>query len=350
MTTIICPHCGKDVNEDALFCAACGGSLELPVAAAEEVAEIPAKKGAPTWWRVIRCIFSIPLTVLLVAALLTFTTLSAARNIPQKNTVKSLFKEIKPTEMIAEVISEGKTDSFAEVIYDAYEQAAAESGLDEILTENELQKVLDASTLDEFLSDKTADYLSAFLSGENDVAVTKDELLNLVRENEEVIEKVTGGQTLTDEHYTMLENAIDESDIVEQLDMSQIMPESDVTVTNTVQLVYNEAFYAAIGLCLLLVLLIGLFNLCGHFLTSLYSGIALLLAGTVASLTLAVETLAVEIIASSGFPFSTNVLSAMVHTVLSGFWQTGFCLIGGGVLCIVLFAVMRIVRRRRQSV
>ncbi len=349
MTTIICPHCGKDVNEDAAFCTACGGALELPTPVEEERAEIPVKKGTPTWWRVIRCIFSIPLTVLLVAALLLFTTLSAVRNIPQKNTVKSLFKEIEPTKMIAEALTKGESDSFATVIYDAYEQAAAESGLEDVLTEKELQKVLDASTLDEFLSDKTADYLSAFLSGDNDVAVTKDELLNLVRENEAVIEQVTGGKALTEEHYTMLEEAIDESGIVEQLDMSKVLPEADTAVIDTVQLAYNEAFYAAIALCLALVLLIALFNLCGHFLTSLYSGIALLLAGAVASLTLAVETVAVDIITTAGLPFSSNVLSAVVHTALSGFWQVGFCLIGGGVLCIALFAVMRIIRRRRTA-
>lgn len=349
MTTIICPHCGKDVNEDAAICTACGRTLELPAPVAEETAEIPVKKGTPTWWRVIRCIFSIPLTMLLVAALLLFTTLSAARRIPKVSTVESLFNKIEPTKMIAEVLTEGETDSLAAVIYDAYEQAAAESEMD-ILTETELQKVLDSSTLDEFLSEKTAAYLSAFMSGENDVAVTKEELLNLVRENEAVIEKVTGGKNLTDEHYAMIESAIDESGLVEQLDMSTLLPQDDVTVVNTVQLVYNEAFYAAIGLCLLLVLLIGLFNLCGHFLTSLYSGIALLIAGGIASLTLGVEALAVDVIASAGLPFSANVLSALVHAVLSGFWQVGFCLIGGGVLCIVLFAVMRILRRRRQAV
>lgn len=350
MTTIICPHCGKDVNEDATFCAACGSALELPAPVAEERTEIPTKKRTPLWWRVIRCIFSIPLTVLLIAALLAFTVLSALRHIPKENTVKKLFNEIEPTQMIAEVLSEGETDSLASVIYDAYEQTAIENGAEEILAEEELQKVLDSSTLDEFLSEKTAAYVSAIMNGETNVAITKEELLDLVRENETVIAQVTGGITLTEEDYTTLENAIDESGIVEQLDMSQILPQEDVAVIDTVQLVYNEAFYAAIALCLVLVLLLALFNLLGHFLTSLYSGIALLFAGTIASLTLAAETVAVDLIAAQGAPLSANLLSAVVHTLLSGFWQTGFCLVGGGVLCIALFIVMRIIRRRRQTV
>ena len=350
MTTIICPHCGKDVNEEAAFCPICGGSLELPAPVKEERAEIPVKKGTPLWWRILRCIFSIPLTILLVAALLAFTVLSAVRHIPQANTINRLFEDVKPTEMIAEVLTEGESNSIAAVIYEGYEQAATESGL-EVLTEAELQAVIDASTLDEFLSDKVTTYLSAFMNNETDASVTKEDLLNLVRENETVIENATNGRlSLTEEHYAMLENAIDESGIVEQLDLSQILPQEDTAALATASLVYNEAFYAAIALCLVLALLIGLFNLCGRFLTSLYSGIALLLAGGVGALTLVAETFATELLLTSGFPLSANLLSAVVHTILSGFWQTGLCLMGGGVLCIALFIVMRIVRRRRQAV
>ncbi len=363
MTTIICPHCGQDVNETAVTCANCGASLELPVAETAEASTpaapvdrpaeettlppTPTKKGAPVWWRVIRCLFSIPLTVLLSVALVAFTVVLAARNITTTNTVESILKEVQPTKIIAEAMSEGKTDSFAEVIYDTYEETFAESGVEELLSQEELQTVLDASTLDEFLTDKTAQYLSAFLNGEGTAAVTKEELLGLVQENEEVIREVTGGYELTEDDYQILESAIDESGVVEQMDLSQLLPETDTTVVETVQTVKNGAFYALIALCLVLVLLIALFNLRGHFLTSLYSGIALLVAGAITSLTLAAEALAVDIIASSGLPFSLDMLSTLVHNVLSGFWKTGFCMLGGGVFCILLFAIARIIKRHR---
>ena len=349
MTTIICPHCGKDVSEEAVFCASCGGALELPVAAAEETAETPAKKGTPAWWRVIRCLFSIPLTVLLIVALVAFMTLAAIRNIPQKNTMDSLFKKIAPTEMMAQVLSEGETDSFASLIYDSYERTATENDFENILSESELQEILDSSTLDEFLSEKTADYLSAFMSGETGNSITKNDLLDLVRENEALITQIAGGQKLTEEDYVMLEKAIDESDIVEEMDLSQILPRDDVTSINVVRLVYSYGVYAAIALCLVLVLLIALLNLRGHFLTSLYSGIALLVAGSIGALTLALKTLVVNILLPAELPLSSHALSAVVSMVLSGFWKVGFCMLGGAVLCIALFAIMRTIRRRRNA-
>ncbi len=354
MTTIICPHCGKDVAEDAAFCAVCGGALELPITATAETTETvlpcpPAKKGTPVWWQVLRCVFSIPLTALLVVSLIAFTALSTARNLPKERTIKSLFNEIQPTEILTEILSEGETDSFSSLIYDTYKQAAIEGGATEMLTKAELQTVLEASTLDDFLSEKTAEYLAAFMNGDYRVGVSKDELLDLVRENEDVICEVTGVRALTADDYALLEDIIDETGLTDDMDLSQIVPPEVSAMTDTVQFVYNEVFYAVIGLCLLLVLLIALLNLRGRFLTSLYSGIALLLAGALTSLTLAMEAFAIHLLTTVGLPFSVNALSALVHTTLSGFWQVGLCMIGGGLLCIALFVILRLLAKRRKA-
>lgn len=217
MTTIICPHCGKDIPEDALHCGNCGAALEAPppIESAPETPAhyAPVKKRTPTWWKVLRCLFSVPLTAVLTAALPTTLALFAAHNLtPANAAVAQLFTRY-PT---------------------------------------------------------AADLLA------------------------------------------------------------QISP---------------VALLAAVGGCVLLFTLLALLNLRGFYLTSLYSGIPLLLGGMAATTALGCNTFAVNYLAALVPTLPQNALESAVQGTSAILWIPGLCMVAIGTLCIVLFGVKRTLRR-----
>ena len=223
MITIICPHCGKDIPEDALSCDNCGAMLAppAPVESAPTPSTIPTprqRRRTPAWWKVLRCLFSLPLTALLAAALTGTVTLFAAYCISPADPVAAQLLARYPT---------------------------------------------------------AADLLG------------------------------------------------------------QLTP----TVLG-----------AAVGACLLLFALIALCNLRGYYLTSLYSGIALLLGGLFASAALAANSFAVTWITSMPRSLAESVVECAVRPVLAHLWIPGVCMVAVGTLCCVLFGVKRFLRHYYKQV
>ncbi len=405
MLSVICPNCGKEAPENALFCTGCGTRLEkppaeeAPVAPVAEVAAAPAEESSapvaeapvavpaadpvvpapvaetpvaeapvavpiadpvvpvpaqprrrtPTWWKVIRCFFSIPLTAVLTVLLIGVIAMFGLQNLTRADTLESMIKDMNIIDTIAEEMSDGETDSLAEALYDEYYEAAVNSDADIILTESELTEFIEDSTIEDFIAEKGSEFLSAFLSGENDAKITEDELLDLIKDNEKVIEKVTGGHTLTDNDYAMIEDFIKEENLAEQFDMSKMGLDEDLSEDmSVVRTVYSSGMWLLIGVSLFVLLLIALFNLCGRCLTALYSGIALLIAGGFGALTLVAQSAVLSMARAEMKDTELNLIKPVVETVFHGFWVAGLVALAAGAACIILFAIVRIISRKKR--
>lgn len=374
MLTVFCPQCGKETPESAAFCANCGMSLnrsQAEAAPAEAVVDAPCAEQptpadpavpvpspapapsakpphrTPVWWRVLRCLFSIPLTVLLTGLLIGIIAVFGVQNFMRASTLENMLSEMNFSQRIAEEMSNGETDSLAEAIYDDYYKAAVESDADIVLTESELSDFFEKSTFDDFLAKKGGEVLSSLLKGENNAKITKDEILDLVEDNEKVLEKVTGGHKLTDNDYAMLEDFIDENNLEEQLNLSKIGLEGeDAEDLTLIQSAYSSGVWLLCGATLVLLLLLALCNLRGRFLTSLYSGIALLIAGLAGVMTFVAQSPLLSLARANLSSNEAELMEPVVKTLLSGFWVAGLVALACGVVCIALFAVVRICGRK----
>ncbi len=385
MLSVICPNCGKEAPETASFCTGCGTRLNAapqqpaaetsvpPVAetSVPPVAETPAQPVAPTppptpapmptpvpptprrrtpiWWRILRCLFSIPLTAVLAALLIAVIAMFGVRTIISANTIEQMIKDIDIADMVAEGISEGETESLAEALYDDYYEAAVNGNADVILSEEELEEFFEESTIDDFVAEKGGEYISALISGDTSVKITKKELLDLVKDNEHIIEEITG-ETLSDKDYEMIENFIEEENLTEQLDMKNMgMDEEFSEGLEMFRSLYTVGFWLLIGVTLFILLLLALFNLHGHFLTSLYSGIALLFAGGIGLLTLALRSFVLSAARLETEEAAMKIIEPLIDTVCRSFWIPGLVAAILGVGCIVLFACMRIRAKKRRA-
>ncbi len=381
MLSVICPNCGKEAPETASFCTGCGTRLnaapQQPVAEvpAQPVAEMPAqpvapmpvstppaapaptptpvpstpRRRTPIWWSILRCLFSIPLTAVLAALLVAVILLFGIRTATSANTIEHMIKDIDITDAVASGLSEGGTESLAEALYDDYYEAAMNSNADVILSEEELEEFFEESTIDDFIAEKGGEYISALLTGDNSAKITKEELLDLVKDNEHIIEEITGGETLSDKDYEMIENFIEEENLTEQLDMKNMGLDEDFSEDlETIRSAYTIGFWLVIGAALFILLLLALFNLRGHFLTSLYSGIALLFAGGIGMLTLALRSFVLSAARSETDGVAMKIIEPVIETVCRSFWIPGLVAAVLGVGCIVLFACMRIRAKKHR--
>ncbi len=395
MLSVICPNCGKESPETTSFCTGCGTRLEkspveavctvsateistpneaapaaetpaqteaapameipsqteAPTAAEATVATVPSTplRRTPTWWKVLRCFFSIPLTTVLTVLLVCVIALYGLQHITRADTLETMIKDMNITSIVAEEISRGKTDSLAEALYDEYYEAAVNSNADIVLSEDELEEFFEESTIQDFVAEKSADFLSSFLNGETDAKITKEEIVDLIEDNEKVVEKITGGQTLSDNDYAMIEEFIEKENLVEQFDMTKMGLDTGLAEDlSLVRTSYSTVFWLLIGACLFVLLLIALFNLLGHFLTALYSGIALLVAGGIGALSLAAQSAILSMARAEMSNTEMNIITPLVDTIFRGFWIAGLVAMAAGTLCIILFAIMRIVGRKKR--
>jgi hypothetical protein len=104
--------------------------------------------------------------------------------------------------------------------------------------------------------------------------------------------------------------------------------------------------WGAIGGCLFLFAVLALLNLRSRFLGFLYSGIGCLIAGGICSLTLAAQSLITGLLRAEG-DLPLDMVTPIISKLLSGFWGPGLCLVGAGILLLVAFTVLRVVRRKQ---
>ncbi len=155
-----------------------------PIPAAPE-AVVPA---APQKSRVGKTILSVVLSVLLFVVSLLSVGLVCIRHTTSRGTIEAALNQIDLVEVIDYVYTES---GFAEEGIDTFAECLSKYREDKYgysISEKQLEKFIEKSTLKEFMAEKVADYVGDLLSGTDDFEITKSEINDFLHDNERVIE------------------------------------------------------------------------------------------------------------------------------------------------------------------
>lgn len=164
------------------------------------------------------------------------------------------------------------TDELLDFVYEAVQ---AEMGVQLPVTREELNDLIEQSTAKDYLAEKAAGLVSDFVRGESTTSIEPEEIRQLIEENQELIEKVTG-EPLPQEYKDQIVTWVEENETVQQLnkegiaslipipdevpDSSQGLASSLYQMNETIQLVRSvlsiPALLGFMGACLVIMALL----------------------------------------------------------------------------------------------
>ena len=110
------------------------------------------------------------------------------------------------------VLPEGGSADF--IVDFLYDYLSKEMGEELDISKEEVGALLEDSTIPEFVTDKMSSMVSDIITGESTTEITKDEILDLVEENKQIIEDVIG-QKLPQEVIDQIADVVEENNVVE---------------------------------------------------------------------------------------------------------------------------------------
>lgn len=138
---------------------------------------------------------------------------------PKKNSPVYLFQaagvggvRLDDAEISEGAQEEGSSTQF--VVDFLYDYLKEEMGEEMEISKEEVGALLEESTIPEFLSDKMSSMVSDIITGESTTEITKDEILELVEENKQIIEDVIG-EELPEEAIEQIVTKVEEVNVAE---------------------------------------------------------------------------------------------------------------------------------------
>ena len=252
----------------------------------------------------------------------------------------------------------------------AFDILQQQFGEDIPMTKEQVGNFLEQSTAKDFLADKVSGVLDDLVNDTSNTTITRDEIMNLVTENKQLIEE-TFEVTIDDSVLDEMEEALEEVEIFDQLEekgFADIVVESVVggggedaagaveemkeamatfrQVMATIgEITADSTLVSAIGAFVVLFLLVFLVNFSLPKTLS-DTGIVLTFVGLILS--------------APNFLFNSGVLYALLPTEMGGVLSIAggllaavqgvhFAILGAGVALIVLAIVAKIFKTKRQK-
>lgn len=314
---------------------------------------ITPKKELPMAVRALLVFVSILLCICLTVSLLAATLITDLRQINSRDTFKQAVNVLFSARVSLPRMSQtpGQADSLlTDLIYDFLQEQDIE-GLD--VDKDAIASFIKESTVSEFLSDKSADYIEDLINGTENATLTTDELMALVNENKALLEE-TFGITLDEQTLQTVEDYISEADIgtliheqvlsevrnasVGGIDLGQIF---DI-INNLCQ---NRIFFTLWAIVAVLVVALFFSNRMRFGGMMICSGICSLLVGAILCVPL--------MLANTLLPQFTDIppqISQLVDTFSGAIAPMHYgVLIAGGVLLIAGIVVASITRSVREA-
>ena len=160
---------------------------------------------------------------LLIAVMLAYTAfIFVVNRIFTENFIRETISNVRIEQIEIPITVDGKTyNNISEVVVDKLN----ENNEDVQVTDEDVQKFFDESGIDDILSEKLNMGLDAIMNGEEATLLTKQEIMDFVEENEELVEETLKVE-ITEEHKAKLEEELEENDIEEVF--------TTKTITNTI--------------------------------------------------------------------------------------------------------------------
>lgn len=155
-----------------------------------------------------------------------------------------------------------------------YEIVNEVAGDDVQITQEQVQEIVNNSTLTEFISDKAASYADDILSGTEMTTITTEEIMQLIDENQTLIEdtfQIEVTEEIKETIRTQVDVAIEENDLngtirqqITNVTEQPISENSDLTLGDIMliigQVTQNSVIAVCLGLCLFVILLLVVLN------------------------------------------------------------------------------------------
>lgn len=257
--------------------------------------------------------------------------------------------------------SQDAANFVTDMIYDMLQE---NFGQEVPVTKDQISEFIDKSTVTEFIAEKMSGAVNDFLNETSDTTITKDEIMDLVRDNSALL-KESFDVEITDDMMTQLETALDEvpmwdeleeKGLVGYLEENLLLPDSEADGSSNglaaikqamdyVRMVTsNMAIACFAGAMLLLALLVLLVNWSVPKTLS-DVGITLLFAGLILS--------SLNFIGASGV-LETLLADQMqiiglINGILASVAVVHYGVLGTGVALIVLAIIAKIIKNSRRK-
>ncbi len=339
-----CNNCGTQISENSKFCLNCGSSLEtqqpLPQApqpeieetVTETVAEEPVanqtaeieqpsseknvQQSAPKKWkRVLKNIVSVLCCILIFAVTLSLAAVLSFRTSIAPDKVSYILDNLDIKQIVE---------------YEEVEEALLVP-----LDGEEAEEIYEKSTIKEFVEEKANEFADYILYGTGSIRITGDDFVELVEENEELIEEISGEPIFAYDYDKIEEfgENLEEDDVISEV--------ADVVKTYCSVIVVVGLILVALILCALL-----------YFIRKSYD--ALLWTGSAFSLTALLLVAAglilkpiISVALAEGGLFVSMIGSLYVKGMLTSVLTYGGCLFGIGVVLILAYLIIKAIKKMR---
>ena len=363
-----CPVCDAPPAPPApKFCMKCGGGLDEnglcpvcdapPVAsladmaatavaveeAAEETAEVaPAEDRKPKKKvSALSVIATVLLSICLFITMLASVGVLTVRNTISAGGVANLTEELDVAELLKST-GQADGDAFGKL----YERLERDHGI--VMDDEKLGELLEESTVPAYVSEKAGEFTGDFFSGDAELVITKDEMVELVKENRDLLEaeiaQEFGDQKISNADCQQIADWMFNGDEIVLISTDDLQDSAPV-IYQTVNIGLS---WVALAFFLLLSALIG-FVMCRNSLSqaAIGGGVVFILLGGITSI-------ATAIVAWIPGLWTALPLNAMILSLVGAVLKVNILIFGGLLLLGVLFLVARsvvkaILRKKNAS-
>ena len=255
----------------------------------------------------------------------------------------------------------------------AYEMIQDQFGEELEITKDQVQNFVENSTVKDFVADKAAGLVEDFYSGNYETTITKDEVVQLMKENAPLLEEQFG-LVITEEEISFVEDALEQSGMLEPIQENGLMgfieqqtmgtaPDGENTIVGEsnsmmegmqtareiIDVIRTATSFETVAIlgAIFLVLLVLLFLVTGFSFPATFAdtGIVLTLVGLIFSAPATLCLTQPALLAAMLDPTIAGIVSSIV---LASAW-VNYTVLGVGVALIVAAIVIKIVQCTRKK-
>jgi hypothetical protein len=190
------------------------------------------------------------LCFLLFCLVVLLIVIGVVRNVINSQTVETVLSDINVGELMQEFD-----------VYDTLAESVDTEVLDAVgLHPDKIDDLLDETTLREDVSGILSGYLGALARGDGDHTITNSDITNIIENNAETIKRVTGHQ-ITESDIRAIENQLNDSDILDQLSVGNIIENTQINTTQFNWLLSQKTLFVSAVLLVFALICLVLINL-----------------------------------------------------------------------------------------
>ena len=200
--------------------------------------------------RAVACFFSWILCFFIIVSLIAIGSIVTLRGALSEDTLAEATSNFNVYQMTLE--NEVSGDNIIKTLCDRINPKIVDEYQ---ITPEVVEKVLTESTANEFLEREVRDYADYLLSADGEAEITVDEIMDFIRENEDVVRKNANGYELSEKDYLRIEKSLEDANL-EQYSLKSMVGKNDFVdlIFTNMTSVFALIILAWIALLLIIIL------------------------------------------------------------------------------------------------